>query len=63
MRAMDRIACSGCGRSFMTFDGKDMLAAIRGPCPDCGGTFALDDGAPQDPPATGKRSTASSASG
>ena len=35
----DLIACDGCGRSFMTDDAVAMLAAIKGPCPSCGGTF------------------------
>ena len=35
------IACDGCGRSFKTDDAVGMLAAIKGPCPSCGGTFLL----------------------
>jgi hypothetical protein len=38
---LDRIACAGCGRMFATVDGPGMLAAIKGPCPDCGGAFEL----------------------
>jgi hypothetical protein len=34
------IACNGCGRSFVVDDAYAMLAAIEGPCPVCGGTFA-----------------------
>jgi hypothetical protein len=26
---------------FTTLDGPGMLAAIKGPCPDCGGPFEL----------------------
>lgn len=37
----DLIACDGCGRSFMTIDGPGMIAALQGPCPDCGGQFRL----------------------
>jgi rRNA maturation endonuclease Nob1 len=36
---LDLIVCDGCGRSFQTQDGDAMLAAITGPCPDCGGQF------------------------
>ncbi|MBA3263418.1 MAG: hypothetical protein H0T69_13305 [Thermoleophilaceae bacterium] len=39
---MERITCDGCGRSFPTVDAHDMLAAIKGSCPDCGGPFQLD---------------------
>jgi hypothetical protein len=42
----DRIACAGCGRMFTTIDGAGMLAAIKGPCPDCGGAFELLGDAP-----------------
>jgi len=35
------IECDGCGRSFTTDDPIAMLAAIKGPCPSCGGTFCL----------------------
>ena len=38
---LDRIACDGCGRWFMTVDGAALLACIRGRCPDCGGSFGL----------------------
>lgn len=38
---LDLIACDDCGRSFATADGAAMLAAIKGPCPDCGGRFQL----------------------
>jgi rRNA maturation endonuclease Nob1 len=37
----DQIECDGCGRSFKTDDAVGMLAAIKGPCPSCGGTFTL----------------------
>lgn len=39
---LDLIACDGCGRTFATEDGPGMIAAIVGPCPDCGGRFQLD---------------------
>ena len=40
MRAMSgTIECDGCGRSFLTDDAAGMLAAIKGPCPSCGGVF------------------------
>jgi hypothetical protein len=35
------IACDGCGRSFTTDHAAEMLAAIKGPCPSCGGRFVL----------------------
>ena len=35
------IECDGCGRSFTTEDPAGMLAAIKGPCPTCGGRFHL----------------------
>lgn len=35
------IECDGCGRSFKTEDAAGMLAAIKGRCPSCGGTFRL----------------------
>jgi hypothetical protein len=38
---LDLIACDRCGRSFATEDGPGMLAAIKGPCPECGGTFQM----------------------
>jgi hypothetical protein len=41
----DWIVCDGCGRTFSTMDGRGMIAAIKGPCPDCGGTFELAGGA------------------
>ena len=37
----DLIECDGCGRSFTTDDAAEMLAAIKGPCPSCGGRFVL----------------------
>lgn len=40
----DWIACDGCGRTFSTMDGPGMIAAIKGPCPDCGGAFELVGG-------------------
>lgn len=51
---LDLIECDGCGRSFQTDDADGMLAAIKGPCPGCGGTFRLAPvavGAPGHPPA------------
>jgi hypothetical protein len=42
-RPLDLIACGGCGRRFATDDGPGMIAAIKGPCPDCGGRFQLVD--------------------
>lgn len=38
---LDLIACDGCGRRFATRDGCEMVAAIKGPCPSCGGRFQL----------------------
>jgi hypothetical protein len=38
---LDLIACDGCGRRFATWDGREMIAAIKGPCPSCGGRFQL----------------------
>lgn len=38
---LEEIACDGCKRSFMAMDGPGMIAAIQGPCPDCGGRFRL----------------------
>jgi hypothetical protein len=38
---LDLIACDGCGRRFATDDGPGMIAAIKGPCPDCGGRFEM----------------------
>ena len=38
---LDVIACDDCGRHFATTDGPGMIAAIKGPCPDCGGRFEL----------------------
>jgi rRNA maturation endonuclease Nob1 len=35
------IECDGCGRSFTTDHPAEMLAAIKGPCPTCGGSFKL----------------------
>jgi DNA-directed RNA polymerase subunit RPC12/RpoP len=40
-RRLDLIACDGCGRRFATDDGAGMIAAIKGPCPDCGGRFLM----------------------
>jgi hypothetical protein len=40
-QTLDVIACDGCGRHFATTDGPGMIAAIKGPCPDCGGRFKL----------------------
>jgi hypothetical protein len=42
-RDLDLIRCDDCGRSFATEDGPGMIAGIKGPCPDCGGTFRLED--------------------
>jgi len=57
---MDMISCGVCGRSFVTNDGPGMIAAIKGPCPSCGGRFALLS----DPlPGDGKRSGASQVAG
>ena len=39
VQGLDLIACDGCGRSFATHDGPRMIAAIVGPCPECGGRF------------------------
>lgn len=41
IRGWDEIACDGCGRSFLTSDGPEMLRAIKGNCADCGGRFQL----------------------
>lgn len=38
---LDLIACDGCGRRFAAWDGRAMIAAIKGPCPSCGGRFQL----------------------
>lgn len=35
------IECDECGRSFASERPAEMLAAIKGPCPTCGGTFRL----------------------
>ncbi len=51
MGDVDRLTCDGCGRSFGTIDGPAMLAALKGPCPDCGGQFQLDGKLPADAPA------------
>ena len=45
------IECDGCGRSFVTDDPAGMLAAIKGPCPGCGGAFRRGTETPADPPA------------
>jgi hypothetical protein len=37
----EMIECDDCGRSFATEDPVEMLAAIKGPCPTCGGRFRL----------------------
>jgi hypothetical protein len=46
------IECDGCGRGFATEDASAMLAAIKGACPTCGGTFRLAARAPIPPPAS-----------
>ena len=46
-RNLDLIACAGCGRTFVTTDGPGMMAALVGPCPDCGGRFQLADSLPR----------------
>ncbi len=52
----DLIECDCCRRSFTTDDGAEMLAAIKGSCPSCGGTFRLEPlaatsaGSPPPPP-------------
>jgi hypothetical protein len=46
VRSLDLIACDGCGRAFATYDGPGMIAAMVGPCPDCGGRFQLVDPKP-----------------
>jgi DNA-directed RNA polymerase subunit RPC12/RpoP len=43
---LDLIACEGCGRRFATDDGPGMIAAIKGPCPDCGARFELIEAPP-----------------
>jgi hypothetical protein len=43
VQGLDLIVCDGCGRSFATHDGPGMIAAIVGPCPECGGRFRLGD--------------------
>lgn len=46
------IECEGCGRGFQTEDAEAMLAAIKGACPTCGGSFRLataDAGGPDKP--------------
>jgi hypothetical protein len=35
------IECDGCGRSFTSDEPVAMIAAIKGPCPSCGGSFRL----------------------
>jgi hypothetical protein len=47
LETLDVIACDRCGRHFATTDGPGMIAAIKGPCPDCGGRFELS------PPSSG----------
>jgi hypothetical protein len=44
---LDLISCDGCGRTFVTSDGPGMMAAIVGPCPDCGGRFQLSESLPR----------------
>jgi hypothetical protein len=39
--ALQRISCSGCGRSFLTEEGAAMLSNIAGGCLSCGGSFGL----------------------
>jgi hypothetical protein len=53
----DLIACDSCGRGFLTEDAGGMLAAIKGPCPSCGGSFHLTSAEtrPSDNPATAHR--------
>ena len=46
----DLIECDGCGRSVVTDDAAGMLAAIKGPCPSCGGTFRLAAPSSEAPP-------------
>lgn len=46
---LDVIACRGCSRRFATEDGPGMIAAIKGPCPDCGGEFELLAADPREP--------------
>ncbi|MDX6719878.1 MAG: hypothetical protein QOJ63_2132 [Solirubrobacteraceae bacterium] len=48
------IECDDCGRSFATEQPVEMLAAIKGTCPTCGGRFRLAQvtaGAAPPPPA------------
>ena len=45
---LDVIACDRCGRRFATSDGPAMLATIKGPCPNCGGSFRLVDRSAED---------------
>jgi hypothetical protein len=40
---LEIIACDGCGRMIATEDGPGMIAIIKGPCPDCGGCFRLEE--------------------
>jgi rRNA maturation endonuclease Nob1 len=47
-QTLDVIACDGCGRHFATTDGPGMIAAIKGPCPDCGGRFKLSPPSSED---------------
>lgn len=42
MESVDRLRCDGCDRSITSMDGPGMLAALKGPCPDCGGRFDLN---------------------
>ena len=48
LETLDVIACDGCGRHFPTTDGPGMIAAIKGPCPDCGGRFELSPPSSED---------------
>jgi len=52
MEKPDLIECSVCGRSFTTDHGAEMIAAIKGPCPTCGGMFRLAE--PATAPSAGR---------
>ena len=47
--AFDRVACRDCGLSFPAGEGLALHFALKGPCPECGGSFQLDL-APASPP-------------
>jgi hypothetical protein len=47
--AIDRVACRDCGLSFPAGEGLVLHFALKGPCPECGGSFQLDL-APASPP-------------